>query len=1192
MKKSCWFLALLICESYFLAAQTTTFEKTYGGSGDEYIYNFSRTADKGYVLTGSTTSGTSGDQDVCLVKTDSLGNMQWAKQFGDAGMDYGSQVLALSNGYAIFGLSQTNPILGTAGNDNLVVRTDVTGKVLWKTTFGGSDNDNLHHALITKDGGFIAQGNTATFDAGHDDISLLKMDSVGNIQWYKTYGTINNNDQGCQIIGDSCGNVIVAGLTHVGPDDHDVLVMKIDSAGNLLWAKRYPYSYNENAQGIIKARNGDYLIIGDSNPGGSTTSNVLLLRIDPNGNVKWVKLYSSSDFQRPYLWGNALVELSDGSMVMEGVVGTSSSTNVSGCLIKTDSLGNMLWSKTYGGANTSFGTDIYQTEDQGLIIAGATTVKSNGGFDCLLLKTNATGDSYSTGSMLLSSSSLTMISVDAGFTVSAHSISVQWGQFLHDAYTFISLDTTQVISFSPRANANNVLRTTPITIAFNKNVNASLFSDSSVIVYGSISGVHSSTFQYNASSFTVTISPKTNFKAGDIVQVTLTGALRDSLHRSYSWMFTAKSDSSTGIFKSVSSATVGDNPFMIIPIDINNDGYTDFASVDNTSATVTILKNNKDGTFSQVQTISVGSCPSAIAAIDADGDGHMDLAVASGCQNSVVILKNDGTGSFTKSTTITTGLNTPWDIIAADVDGDGKDELIVANGGSSNIAIYSNYNNGTFVLDTLYNVGNWPVNITAADINNDGYIDLIVANHRGNSVSVLLNNGKGLFTTDTTINVGTEPWSVVAANFFGNGLMDLAVANGASNTVSIIKNLGYGHFNLNNTITVAALPVRIAASDINGDGNVDLIVGSNMSNSMSLYKNDGYGNFSANPVVTSLSGAPRDIIPFDIDNDGIMDLAALNNGVDQVLFLKNNQQNIIPPDTSNKPLCIWDVPNDNGKHVFVRWKTQQSPYALGVSYFDLYRWDQTAWTFVQGKIPIDSGTIYQVVAPTIYDSTISNGMYWSVFRVLARKADSSYTIIGPDSGYSVDNLPPPAPQYGYVTYTLANARTIRWFAVPNIYNDLKGYNVYASTTPSYIPSTLTKIAFVTDTQYVDYYKQGDAYYYKITAVDYSGNESPALSIQGPCGVVTDKPLIYHLEQNFPNPFNPSTKISFSLMKEGFTTLSVYNVLGQKVATLVEQVLQAGDQNATFDASRLPSGIYFYKLQSGSFTQIRKMLLMK
>jgi hypothetical protein len=85
---------------------------------------------------------------------------------------------------------------------------------------------------------------------------------------------------------------------------------------------------------------------------------------------------------------------------------------------------------------------------------------------------------------------------------------------------------------------------------------------------------------------------------------------------------------------------------------------------------------------------------------------------------------------------------------------------------------------------------------------------------------------------------------------------------------------------------------------------------------------------------------------------------------------------------------------------------------------------------------------------------------------------------------------------------------------------------------------------------------------------------------------------YVLSQNYPNPFNPSTTISFNLPQSGNVTLTVYNVLGQQVATLVNGALSAGTHSVPFDASRLASGVYVYELRAGSFVQQKRMMLVK
>jgi phosphodiesterase/alkaline phosphatase D-like protein len=89
-----------------------------------------------------------------------------------------------------------------------------------------------------------------------------------------------------------------------------------------------------------------------------------------------------------------------------------------------------------------------------------------------------------------------------------------------------------------------------------------------------------------------------------------------------------------------------------------------------------------------------------------------------------------------------------------------------------------------------------------------------------------------------------------------------------------------------------------------------------------------------------------------------------------------------------------------------------------------------------------------------------------------------------------------------------------------------------------------------------------------------------------------QPAAYTLSQNYPNPFNPSTTINFTLPSGGFVTLEVRNVLGQLVATLVNESLPAGAHSVRFDAKGLASGTYFYRLRAGEVQEARKMILMK
>ncbi|NNG26515.1 MAG: T9SS type A sorting domain-containing protein [Ignavibacteriaceae bacterium] len=91
---------------------------------------------------------------------------------------------------------------------------------------------------------------------------------------------------------------------------------------------------------------------------------------------------------------------------------------------------------------------------------------------------------------------------------------------------------------------------------------------------------------------------------------------------------------------------------------------------------------------------------------------------------------------------------------------------------------------------------------------------------------------------------------------------------------------------------------------------------------------------------------------------------------------------------------------------------------------------------------------------------------------------------------------------------------------------------------------------------------------------------------------TDVPTNFNIKQNYPNPFNPNTTIKYQIPELNFVTLKVYDVLGNEIATLVNEEISIGIYEITFDASNLPSGIYFYRLQAGDFIQTKKMILMK
>jgi hypothetical protein len=124
--------------------------------------------------------------------------------------------------------------------------------------------------------------------------------------------------------------------------------------------------------------------------------------------------------------------------------------------------------------------------------------------------------------------------------------------------------------------------------------------------------------------------------------------------------------------------------------------------------------------------------------------------------------------------------------------------------------------------------------------------------------------------------------------------------------------------------------------------------------------------------------------------------------------------------------------------------------------------------------------------------------------------------------------------------------------------------------------------------YQDKSLDNGVYEYRLKQIDFDGSFEYSDVIE----VEVSSMNTFVLEQNYPNPFNPSTNIKFNLPSSDFTNLSIYNMVGEKVSELVNEVIPAGEHNLNFNASNLPSGIYIAKLSAGTFNQTIKMTLLK
>ena len=147
--------------------------KTYGGTSNDEADSVIQTADGGYALVGETSSFGAGTYDVWLVKTDANGNMQWSKTYGGTNIDDGTSLVQTSDeGYAVACRQYS---LGAGNGDFWLIKSDSLGNVEWDMTFGEKDTDLSFSVIVTQDGGYAVAGSTSSFGAGAEDVWLIKL---------------------------------------------------------------------------------------------------------------------------------------------------------------------------------------------------------------------------------------------------------------------------------------------------------------------------------------------------------------------------------------------------------------------------------------------------------------------------------------------------------------------------------------------------------------------------------------------------------------------------------------------------------------------------------------------------------------------------------------------------------------------------------------------------------------------------------------------------------------------------------------------------------------------------------------------------------------------------------------------------------------------------------------------------------
>jgi len=380
--------------------QVITFERTFGGAYEDCGESVQETRDGGYIIAGWTESFGAGGKDVYLIKTDSQGNKLWERTFGGADDDWGYSVRETRDGgFIIVGRTHS---FGVGGFDVYLVRTDSQGNKLWERTFGGADDDWGESVQETRDGGYIIAGRTKSFGAGEFDVYLIKTDSQGNKLWERTFGG-RDDDDGYSDQETHDGGFIIAGETYsFGAGWIDVYLIKTDSQGNKLWERTFGGWAADFGYSVQEMSDGGYIITGGTDSFGAGNDDIYLLKTDSQGNKIWERTFGGWDWD----CGFSVQETRDGGFIIAGWTCSFGAGGGDVYLIKTDSQGNKIWERTFGGRDDDDGYSVQETRDGGYIIAGWTRSFGLGGKDVYLIKTDSHGLVSTKGRLSLSRKSV------------------------------------------------------------------------------------------------------------------------------------------------------------------------------------------------------------------------------------------------------------------------------------------------------------------------------------------------------------------------------------------------------------------------------------------------------------------------------------------------------------------------------------------------------------------------------------------------------------------------------------------------------------------------------------------------------------------------------------------------------------------------------------------------------------------
>mgnify|MGYP000907797719 CR=1 FL=1 len=355
-----------------------TWQRKFGGINDDVVNSIQQTTDGGYIVAGRTDSFGSGKLDVYVLKLNSKGDLKWEKTFGGVEDDVANFIQQTTDGgYIVAGHTDS---FGSGKLDVYVLKLNSKGDLEWEKTFGSIRNDEAYSIQQARDGGYIVAGYTVSLDS-RGNAYILKLNSQGDLEWEKTFGG-KYWDEANSIQQNADGGYIVTGYTESLGLRGDIYILKLNLEGNLEWEKTFGGVRADEAYSIQQTRDGGYIVAGYTYSFGPGIEDLYVVKLDSEVGLEWQKTFGDKNEEKAY----SIQQTRDGGYIVAGYTKSFGLGESDIYILKLYPHGEIEWQKTFGGKNEEKAYSVQQTKDGGYIVAG------NSGDDVYVLKLNSDGE--------------------------------------------------------------------------------------------------------------------------------------------------------------------------------------------------------------------------------------------------------------------------------------------------------------------------------------------------------------------------------------------------------------------------------------------------------------------------------------------------------------------------------------------------------------------------------------------------------------------------------------------------------------------------------------------------------------------------------------------------------------------------------------------------------------------------------